>query len=87
MILCTNPSPILKSKRFSTFFTWDRNISESKLDECQRELGIDSYTNNVPNEEYKEGSEIWNILKMKNSYDLELFEYAKRLYGQQSLYS
>eukprot|EP00555_Chaetoceros_dichaeta_P010758 CAMPEP_0198262930 /NCGR_PEP_ID=MMETSP1447-20131203/11363_1 /TAXON_ID=420782 /ORGANISM="Chaetoceros dichaeta, Strain CCMP1751" /LENGTH=452 /DNA_ID=CAMNT_0043951351 /DNA_START=308 /DNA_END=1666 /DNA_ORIENTATION=+ len=86
--------------RFAKYFKWDQDISKLKIRDCLSNLlSKDSDANSsshispfnwqVPVSEdpkYGKGSLVWEMLKKKNSLDIELYNYAKKLFQSQALY-
>ena len=86
-------------RRFVKYFDWSSKASAEALAECEKGLEIakhvseDNFSTSMLADEkiskdlYKEGTEIYTLLAEKNSFDLELYKYARGLFQRQSLYS
>lgn len=80
--------------RFAKFFQWDKDVSVLKVRDClANSLGNDAkpaaFSWRVPiskDKKYGEGTEIWKMLAQKNSLDVALYNYARKLYSSQALY-
>jgi hypothetical protein len=65
--------------RFEKYFRWDK-LGSYDPKSCQKDsTDIQEYPT------YEEGSEVWMLLKAKNEYDLDLYNYALDLYSRQEL--
>lgn len=79
-------------RRFAKYFGWDKKVALRKVLDCEEKLsGSDNdVTVQFPVHNWKqeapEGGEVWEALKLKNSHDLELFSYAKKLFESQAIY-
>ena len=68
--------------RFEKYFGWHLNNEADK--ECLNNKVQWDWKLKYPHEAVVEGSEVWNLIAAQNQYDLELYEYAKVLFAEQS---
>ena len=68
-------------KRFDQYFGWDNRVEPQNKTNCEKYL-IEHHTSQH-NVDIKESSEIWELLKKKNSYDLKLYEHALTVFEKQ----
>ena len=73
-------------KRFELYFGWDKLVEEEDKNQCEEHL-IAHGDNVHLHPKYKEGSDVWEMLKKKNGYDLMLYEYAEEIFEKQTLYT
>lgn len=84
--------------RFTKYFGWSAKISQQELTKCESDLKITKLVNDgvfttknlgedISKEEYKEGTEIRDMIAKKNALDIELYNYAKGLFHRQELYT
>ena len=82
-------------RRFAKYFRWDDEVSNEDLLKCRSEtLEVtehvkkgDIYSVSQRPASVKKGDEVYKILEQKNTYDIQLYNYAKSLYKTQSIYS
>ncbi len=82
-------------KRFTKYFQWDDEVADDEISQCldeELELSKQVETNAIfavsqRSEIVKTGTEVYRILQQKNSFDIELYQYAKSLYNTQSIYT
>lgn len=84
--------------RFAKYYKWSERRSIQDVIKCKEDL---EFAKNVREEvftsvemgskidkvEYKEGTELHNLLLEKNALDMELYNYAKGLFHRQALYT
>jgi len=87
-------------RRFAKYFKWDQDISKLKIRDCLSNFlskdvdanssrPISPFNWQVPvskDPNYGKGSQVWEMLKEKNSLDIELYNYATKLFKSQELY-
>ncbi|KAL7485081.1 hypothetical protein ACHAW6_010682, partial [Cyclotella cf. meneghiniana] len=73
--------------RFDHFFQWTKRSSDSPQVKARRESCLSKTLSNhaVRNIPTYEGTNAWEVLKKKNTYDILLYEFAKKVYSQQSV--
>mmetsp|Transcript_17618 Transcript_17618/g.24847 ORF Transcript_17618/g.24847 Transcript_17618/m.24847 type:complete len:698 (-) Transcript_17618:36-2129(-) len=68
--------------RFESFFGWRIGIDQKEKMKCQEHV-LKNKDNSHPHEKYEPGSYVWELLKARNLYDIELFSFAGQLYREQ----
>jgi len=71
-------------QRFDQYFGWDRIEPVQNRTACQEYL-IDNWITTTPDdaELVEKGTEAWNLLEVRNAYDIILYEYATKLFARQ----
>jgi len=72
-------------RRFDRYFGWDAIEPVQNRTVCERYL-IDNWVTTTPEDAdivYK-GSDAWNLLELKNGYDIRLYESATTLFETQT---
>jgi hypothetical protein len=80
--------PILENKRgsfarFDHYFKWKRILTTEKAFGCIKQIMDEKY---VPQHPLTKGDETWNLIFEQNRFDMQLYEYAKTLFKEQSSY-
>lgn len=70
-------------RRFEKYFGWAPKDKDQM--ECRERLLHWGWSNKHSHPDVEEGSTVWDLLYKKNSFDMELYEYAKNLFAEQSL--
>mmetsp|Transcript_27667 Transcript_27667/g.33647 ORF Transcript_27667/g.33647 Transcript_27667/m.33647 type:complete len:473 (+) Transcript_27667:268-1686(+) len=73
-------------KRFEIYFGWEYVANPQKQFDCRKRMlqaNVDSTKFEFEN--LKEGTYEWTVLLWQNKFDLELYEYAKQLFTEQSV--
>ena len=67
--------------RFQIYFNWDN----SKIDECQKKLMVNKKARNINDHPtFDNKTLVWNFFLKSNVYDVELYQWAVQLFGEQS---
>jgi hypothetical protein len=88
-------------RRFAKYFDWESKSDPDSIQVCSDKLGINTKTGSPGDETfilgkigeevdkaiYAEGTELNDILRPKNQFDIALYENAKGLFQRQALYS
>lgn len=70
--------------RFLKYFKWDKHVKGEKEQECLDKNLDYGWPQKHRHQEVEEGSEVWNLVVQMNTFDLQLYEYAKELFKEQS---
>uniref|UniRef100_A0A7S2A730 Sulfotransferase domain-containing protein n=1 Tax=Trieres chinensis TaxID=1514140 RepID=A0A7S2A730_TRICV len=62
--------------RFERYFGWREWTDHKERWQCQQDL-LHGGDNKYTHPRYEEGSEVWELLKKKNGFDIMLYNYAK----------
>jgi len=68
--------------RFQRYFRWKTDVSGAKMNQCRAGAVAHGDINVVHPEgtHVREGSKAWNAIVRTNVFDMELYEYAKKIY-------
>ncbi|KAL7484005.1 hypothetical protein ACHAW6_009646 [Cyclotella cf. meneghiniana] len=69
--------------RFDHYFKWKENPYYEKEFGCIKQIMDEKYT---PKHPMRQGDLSWNLLFEQNRFDMQLYEYAKELFKEQSSY-
>lgn len=69
--------------RFDHYFKWKENPHYEKEFGCIKQVMDEKYT---PKHPLRKGDETWNLIFEQNRFDMQLYEYAKELFKEQSSY-
>jgi hypothetical protein len=68
-------------RRFEQYFGW--SAKNQKAIDCRDRLLHWGWSNKHSHPQVEEGSVVWDLLYKKNSFDMELYNFAVRLFGEQ----
>ena len=68
--------------RFQTYFGW--KLKKKKDKECLKNKLDWDWSLQHPHKAIPEGSDLWNLIATHNQYDMQLYEYARFLFSEQS---
>eukprot|EP00565_Helicotheca_tamesis_P007570 CAMPEP_0185732626 /NCGR_PEP_ID=MMETSP1171-20130828/16907_1 /TAXON_ID=374046 /ORGANISM="Helicotheca tamensis, Strain CCMP826" /LENGTH=682 /DNA_ID=CAMNT_0028402161 /DNA_START=52 /DNA_END=2100 /DNA_ORIENTATION=+ len=74
-------------ERFERFFRWTYRVNPPNQEACRERLldgGSNKNASGNKKEKPQEGSEAYELLRMQNVYDLQLFEYIESLFEEQA---
>mmetsp|Transcript_2323 Transcript_2323/g.3021 ORF Transcript_2323/g.3021 Transcript_2323/m.3021 type:complete len:474 (+) Transcript_2323:40-1461(+) len=69
-------------KRFERYLHWDVHTQEKR--QCLNKLAFETWSNQHEHPGMGENSEPWKLLTVRNRFDVELYEYAKKIFKEQA---
>lgn len=72
-------------KRIERYYGWEERAKLPGVDECEERLMEWGWCNKHKHLIVEPGTEAYELIKSKNEFDIELYEYAKVLFVQQGL--